>query len=423
MRDTAGGILYIGKAVDLRKRVAHYFRPDVEPKIRALMADVRHIDYLSAAGERDALVIEQRLIQRHQPLYNTMWKDGKSYPFVKLSANEDFPRLRLTRARLRDGARYFGPYPNVRAVRHLLDWVWRNHLFLLRPCDLDITEGRVFPYAKVKSCLYLHTGECPAPCVGRISKETYGRIVERARLFFEGKNVELLAVWREEMKGAADRLEFERAARLRDSLLALDHIREPVTFRHLKEEDVQGRIDSSRALQALQAALSLPRPPVRIECFDISHIQGAETVASLVCFDRGLPDKSAYRKFKIKTVAGVDDFASMAEVVGRRYRRVEKEGLPWPDLILIDGGPGQLSAAARAVAEVTGRRVFLASLAKREEEVYLPGRPEPLRLPKNSPALHLLQRVRDEAHRFAVSFHRARRGKAVFAKGVALENP
>jgi excinuclease ABC subunit C len=281
----------------------------------------------------------------------------------------------------------------------------------------------VFPYAKVKSCLYLHTGECPAPCVGRISKETYGRIVERARLFFEGKNVELLAVWREEMKGAADRLEFERAARLRDSLLALDHIREPVTFRHLKEEDVQGRIDSSRALQALQAALSLPRPPVRIECFDISHIQGAETVASLVCFDRGLPDKSAYRKFKIKTVAGVDDFASMAEVVGRRYRRVEKEGLPWPDLILIDGGPGQLSAAARAVAEVTGRRVFLASLAKREEEVYLPGRPEPLRLPKNSPALHLLQRVRDEAHRFAVSFHRARRGKAVFAKGVALENP
>jgi excinuclease ABC subunit C len=424
MRDTAGGILYIGKALDLRKRVAHYFRPDVEPKIRALMADVRHIDYIAAAGERDALVIEQRLIQRHQPLYNTMWKDGKSYPFVKLSLNEDFPRLRLTRVRLRDGARYFGPYPNVRAVRHLLEWVWRNRLFLLRPCDLEIFEGRVFPYEKVKSCLYLHTGECPAPCLGRISKADYGKIAERARLFFEGKNTELLGAWRNEMKEAADRLEFERAGRLRDSLRALDHIREPVTFRRLKEEDVQGRLESSRALQALQTALSLPRPPGRIECFDISHIQGSETVASLVCFDRGRPNKDGYRKFKIKTVRGVDDFASMAEVVARRYRRVEKEGLPWPDLILIDGGPGQLSAAARALAEVTDRKIPLASLAKREEEIFQPGSPTPLRLPKDSPALQLLQRVRDEAHRFAVSFHRARRNKAVYFKKEAVhENP
>lgn len=417
MRDSAGGILYVGKAIDLRKRVANYFRPDVEPKIRAMMADVRHIDYIAAAGERDALVMEQRLIKRHLPLYNVMWKDGKSYPFVKLSVNEDFPRLRLIRSRLRDGALYFGPYPNVRAVRHLLDWVWRNRLFLLRPCDLEISEGRAYTYEKVKSCLYLHTGECPAPCLGRVSKEDYGRSVERARLFFEGKNSELLAVWREEMKEAADRLAFERAAQLRDSLEALNHIREPVTFRSLKEEEVKGRLESTRALQELQSALSLPRPPLRIECFDISHIQGTETVASMVCFDRGRANKSAYRKFKIKTVPGVDDFASMAEVVGRRYRRVKEEKLPWPDLILIDGGPGQLSAAGRAFAEVTDRRVPLASLAKREEEVFLPGRKDPVRLSKDSPALQLLQRVRDEAHRFAVNFHRSRREKAVFIPG------
>ena len=417
MRDSAGGILYIGKAIDLRKRVAHYFRSDVEPKIRALMADVRHIDYIAAAGERDALVIEQRLIKRHQPLFNVMWKDGKSYPSVHLTLNDDFPRLRLTRSTGKRGGLYFGPYPNVRAVRHLLDWVWRNRLFSLRPCDLDITAGQALSYSQVKSCLYLHTGECPAPCLGRISKEDYGKTVNRARLFFEGKNVELEAVWKDEMKRASDRLEFERAAQLRDSLAALDHIREPVTFRSLKEDEVQGRLESTRALQELQMALGLPRPPVRIECFDVSHFQGAETVASLVCFDRGRPNKSAYRKYKIKTVAGVDDFASMAEVVGRRYRRIKREGLSWPDLILIDGGAGQLSAAERALEEVTDRKIPLASLAKREEEVYQPGRRVPLSLPKNSPALQLLQRVRDEAHRFAVSFHRARREKAVFVGG------
>jgi excinuclease ABC subunit C len=418
MRDSSGGILYIGKAIDLRKRVANYFRLDVEPKIRALMADVRHIDYINAAGERDALVLEQRLIKRHLPLYNVMWKDGKSYPFVKLSLNEDFPRLRLTRSRLRDGADYFGPYPNVRAVRHLLDWVWRNRLFLLRPCDIEIKEGSVYTYEKVKSCLYLHTGECPAPCLGRVSKEDYGRTVERARLFFEGKNSELLSVWRDEMKEAAENLAFERAAQLRDSLEALNHIREPVTFRSVREEEVKGRLESTRALQELQAALSLPRPPLRMECFDISHIQGAETVASLVVFDRGRPNKKAYRRFIIKTVPGVDDFASMAEVVGRRYRRVKEEGLPWPDLILIDGGPGQLSAAGRALTAVTDRRVPMASLAKRDEEVFQPGRKDPVRLPKDAPALQLLQRLRNEAHRFAIMFHRSRREKAVFSKGV-----
>jgi len=419
LRDRASQILYIGKAIDLRKRVASYFRSQgLAPKIRALMDDVQHVDYIASQSEREALVVEQRLIQRHQPLFNTMWKDGKTYPYVMISTAEDFPRVRLTRKRVRDGARYFGPYPNVNAVRSLLDWVWKRKLFPLRPCDYEFTEKEPLAYPKVRSCLYLHTGECPAPCLGRISKDDYRKITDRALLFFEGKNAALGRLWEKEMQTAARNLNFEAAARLRDHLKALERMRQPVTFRALREDDVQGRLQTTRALQELQKALGLPRPPLRIECFDISHVQGSDTVASLVAFTNGKPDKSRYRKYKIQTVSGGDDFASMAEVVRRRYRRVKAENLGWPDLILIDGGPGQLSAARRALEKVTGRAVPLASLAKREEVVYLPDRREPLRMPRSSPALHILQRVRDEAHRFAVAFHRARRGKRLLPEVV-----
>jgi excinuclease ABC subunit C len=418
MRDRAANILYIGKAIDLRKRVANYFRPTgLEPKIRALMAEVRHIDYIVAASEREALIIEQRLIHRHQPLYNTMWKDGKSYPFVKISMGEDFPRLRLIRKKDRDGGLYFGPYPNVRGVRRLLDWVWRRKLFSLRPCDLEFSVGHLPEWKEVKSCLYLHTGECPAPCVGKISRDDYRKSAERAALFFAGKSDDLRAAWEREMREAADALEFERAAALRDHVQTLDHVGERVTFRALKEDDVQNRLQQTQSVNELQTALDLPRAPFRIEGFDISHVQGADTVASMVSFAGGKPDKSNYRKFKIKTVAGVDDFASMAEVITRRYARLKASDGPWPDLILIDGGPGQLSAATTALQKVTSRELPICSLAKREEEVFLPGRAEPVRLERSSAALQLLQRVRDESHRFAVSFHRARRTKRLFNEG------
>lgn len=414
MRDGTGKIVYIGKAVDLRRRVASYFRATGLPaKIRALMDEVRHIDYIASSSEREALVVERRLIARHRPVYNVMWKDGKTYPYVAVTLNEDFPRLRLTRVRRRDGARYFGPYPNVSAVRDLLDGLWKKKLFPLRPCDYDFAEGRWLPYEKVRSCLYLHTGECPAPCLGRIPKAEYGLIARRAVQFFAGKSGALAADWEREMKAAAAALDFEKAARLRDRLGALSHVRQTVTFRAAREEDVQGRIRASQALQELQTALGLSRPPRRIECFDISHVQGAQTVASMVLLRDGKPDKSGYRKFIVRTVPGIDDFASMAEVVGRRYRRLKDEGGAWPDLVLIDGGPGQLSAARRATAPL-GRPLALASLAKREEEIYLPDRADPVRLPRASPALHVLQRARDEAHRFAVAFHRARRGKSLF---------
>jgi excinuclease ABC subunit C len=416
MRDAAARLVYIGKAVDLRRRVASYFRPEgLDPRLRALMEGVRHIDYIPAESEREALLVERRLIHRHQPLYNVLWKDGKSYPYVVLT-REDFPRLRLTRRRRRGGGLYFGPYPNVSDVRGLLEDAWKRRLFPLRPCDLEFSASRLPPEKKVRSCLYLHTGQCPAPCVGKISKADYGRLADQAVLFFKGENDALAHRWETDMKDAARKLDFERAARLRDNLAALRHVNERVTFRAVRPEEVLSRLSRSRAVTDLQAVLGLARPPVRIEGFDISHVQGSDTVASLVVFENGRPLKSDYRKFIMKSVAGVDDFASLAEAVGRRYRRVEAEGTRRPDLVLVDGGPGQLSAAVKAMKEATSRPVPLASLAKREEEVFLPGRAEPLRLPRESPALQLLQSVRDESHRFALAFHRARRGKRVYFK-------
>lgn len=411
MRDSAGRIVYVGKAIDLRKRVANYFRADLlDPKTRALMVETRHVDYIPAASEREALVMEQRLINRHQPAYNVMWKDGKTYPWVKLS-REDFPRLFLTRQKRRDGALYFGPYPNTSGVRNLLRYLWRRGMVRLRPCDYDFSETKPLDPKLIKGCLYFHTGQCPAPCAGKISGPEYRHLADEARFYFEGKNADLRAAWEEDRKSAAKALDFERAAQLRDNVAALDHVNERVTFRALREEDVQGRLETSRALQELQRELGLPRPPVRIEAFDISHVQGFETVASMVSFIAGKPDKGGYRKFKIKTVPGVDDFASMEEVVNRRYRRVKAEGLPWPDLVLIDGGPGQLSAALKGLKKATSRAQPMASLAKRDEEIFLPARSAPIHLAKDSPALQLLQYVRDESHRFAVTFHRARRAK------------
>lgn len=412
-RNAAGGLLYVGKAVKLRRRVASYFRQDVEPKTRALMAEVRQIDYLTSASEREALLVEQRLIQRHQPAYNVMWKDGKSYPYVMLTWQEDFPRLVVTRERRRDGARYFGPYPHTSLVRHLLEWSWKKKLFPLRPCSFVF--DRVHPLAqdKINSCLYFHTQECPAPCAGRIGYDDYRAIAKSASLFFEGQNSLLRDQWCREMKIAAQTLQFEKAAHLRDALYALEHVGQRVSFRAVQENDVLARIQSSQSVQALQEALALPQPPERIEGFDVSHHQGEETVASLVVFLNGRPLSSGYRRYRLRSVSNGDDPRAMEEVVFRRYQRVKREGSLWPDLILIDGGLAQLAAAQRSIQRVTQRPIPLVSLAKRAEEVYRPDITRPLQWPANSPALQLLQHVRDESHRFAVTFHRQRRARTL----------
>lgn len=415
MRDNTGKIIYIGKALDLSKRVASYFQnmEGLPTKRSFLVSSIYHIDYIPASSEREALLIEQRLINRLQPYYNTMWKDGKSYPFVKLTAGEDFPRIFLTRKKVRDRSKYFGPFPSAFAVRRLLRYLWRKKYFPLRPCQYEFSEKIPLAPEKIKSCLYYHTKECPAPCAGRISKKDYQQIATEADLFFTGKHSSLKVAWEKEMKEASQLQDFERAGQIRDNLNALAHIAERVTVRQIDPEELIGYVDRSRATTELQKALFLPKPPVRIECFDISHIQGVETVASMVVFEAGQPKKEDYRKFKIKTVTGIDDFASMGEVVGRRYRRLRDEQRPLPDLVLIDGGKGQLSAAQTAIRKVleSTRIPLMASLAKQEEELFLPDRSESIRLPADSPARLLVQAVRDEAHRFAITFHRTRRAK------------
>lgn len=415
MRDGIGTIIYIGKAIDLKKRVASYFMESkkADTRLQALVTSIRHVDYVATASEREALVLERKLIGEHMPTFNVMWKDDKSYPFAKLTINEDFPRLFLTRTRKRDGALYFGPYPSVKGVRSLLAWAWRKKFFPLRPCDLEITEGKPYAYEDVKSCLYLHTGECTAPCIGKVSSKEYGVIAERAKWFFEGRKEKLIAEWTAQMAELSKDTKFEEAAQVRDRIETLEHMNERVTFREMTPDMLADRVRGSRAVQDLMRALGLKKPPERVECFDISHIQGVEKVASMVSFHRGRPDKANYRKFIIRTVEGIDDFKSMAEVVGRRYRRLKAEGKPFPDLVLIDGGKGQLSAALKAIDEA-GVDVPLAALAKEEEELFVPGRSESIRLPVDSGALLLVRHIRDEAHRFAITFHRLRRGKRAF---------
>ncbi|MBI4424911.1 MAG: excinuclease ABC subunit UvrC [Elusimicrobia bacterium] len=413
MRDAGGDVLYIGKAADLAKRVAHYFALTVADRKTSLLAPlVRTIDYVPCASEREALIWERRLIRKYQPFFNVIWKDDKSYPYVKITLNEDFPRVFLTRQKKRDGAAYFGPYPKVTPVRTLLRELWRRRFFPLRPCDYDFSLASPLSEKKIKSCLYYHTRECPAPCAAQVTREAYRRLAEEAALFFRGDYARLRGLWTEEMKAAAADLDYERAGRLRDNLAALLHIGERVRCTRVSQEQLAGRLAGSRGVTELQSALGLAHPPHHIEAFDISHFSGRHTVGSMVCFKGGDPNKAHYRRFKVRTVPGIDDFASMKEVVGRRYRRLAAEKQPLPDLIVIDGGKGQLGAAREALREAKVKAPTI-GLAKRLEEVFLPERPLPLLLPADSPALHLLQRLRDEAHRFAVSYHLVLRHKAL----------
>ncbi len=415
MRDAARSILYIGKAKDLAKRVAQYFNPNrPDPKNSALAPLVRSIDYIPCASEREALILERRLIHAHQPFFNSMWKDGKTYPFVKITLNEDFPRMLLTRRKAADGGAYFGPYPKVTPIRGLLNYLWRQKFFPLRPCRWEFNLQKPLDGRKIRSCLYYHTKECPAPCAGRITTENYRKIADNAVDFFKGKYVKLRKKFKQEMQAASGRLEFEKAAALRDNVEALSQMGERVRIRRVSADDLAEPLTESRSVSDLQQALGLSKPPFHIECFDISHFAGKQTVASMVCFQGGRPHKDHYRRFKIRAVAGIDDFLSMKEVVGRRYRRLAAEGAPLPDLVVVDGGKGQLAFGHAALADA-GVKIPIASLAKRLEEVYLPGRPQPVLLERDRPALRLLQQLRDEAHRFAITYHRLLRSKNLFS--------
>ncbi|MDE2238022.1 MAG: UvrB/UvrC motif-containing protein, partial [Elusimicrobia bacterium] len=284
--------------------------------------------------------------------------------------------------------------------------------FRLRPCRWEFSMERPLEARKINSCLYYHTGECPAPCAGLVSFEGYRGYAGDVLAFFRGDYADLAERFRREMAEASLSLDYERAAQLRDNIAAIAQMGERARVEAVSEAGVAGRLKASQAVTDLQKALGLAAPPFHIECFDISHFQGRQTVASMVCFKAGVPNKDEYRRFRVRAVAGIDDFASLSEVVGRRYARLKAEGSRLPDLILIDGGKGQLHAAQAALKSV-GADAPVASLAKRIEEVFLPGRTNSLLLARDRPALRLLQHLRDEAHRFGLAYHRLLRGKAL----------
>lgn len=525
-KDAEGKILYIGKARVLRDRVRGYFgsASSLSPKIRRMMEEAADLDLILTDSEVEALILENNLVKKEQPRYNTLLRDDKNFPYLKLTVQDPYPRLVMVRKAQLDGSVYFGPYLPASNARRAMRMVGK--FFLVATCHERLDGTRPRP------CLYYQLEQCMGPCAGLADQTAYRSAVEDARLFLEGRNQDLLERLDGRMEEASSRQEYELAAHYRDLIRTVNsfaerqnvasvgleeqdyfHLhregekaalqlfsmrrglvqsRREFTFESVQEEDAaflssvlqlyyaggadvpeeiyvpfepaekdllerwlsaqrrSARIRVPRrgvkarfldlvrknaklafesrfrsphtygveVLEALQETLGIPETPYRIECFDISHIQGAETVASMVAWEGGRPRRADYRRFRIKTVEGVDDFASMKEVVGRRYSRLLKEGRNLPDLILIDGGKGQLSAARAALRDLGITSVPLAALAKKEELLFLPDKDEPIAIDHHSPILHLVQRVRDEAHRFAVTYHRSLRRKRTLSSSL-----
>jgi len=534
MKDAEGTIIYVGKAIALRNRVRSYFQSTrhKDPKTRELVNHIVDFDVIRTDTATEALILENELIKKHQPKYNVMLKDSKTYPYIRIT-NEEWPRIISTRLIVNDGSRYFGPYTSAGSAYKTINLL--NRLFPYRKCDKKITGND-------DVCLYYHMHQCTAPCISAVDRDTYMKAVDGASLFLSGRGEEIVGGLEEEMAQAADAWNFERAAELRDRLDAVKHVLErqkvvsskgtnadiiavaqgaggdaavqvgflrngkiigleyfpmqaavndqpseilsgfitqfyadaaiipprlmlqhqlpegeaPIVSEWLAERrgakvelsvpqrgdnrglvqmvarSAEENLEQARlkhlsdemkmtaAMTELASALDLPRLPRRIECYDISNLQGTNPVASMVVFEDGKPAKKEYRRFTIKTITGANDFAMMKEVINRRFRRAaerneEAEG-KWttlPDLVIVDGGKGQLNAALEGLTEV-GMEVPICGLAKEQEEIFLPGRRDSILLPRDSQALFLVQRIRDEAHRFAVTFHRVKRSKSSF---------
>ncbi len=522
--DAGGKALYVGKAKSLRKRVVSYLRGSQEPRIAAMLAEAVDLEFLLTDSEAEALLLENNWIKRHQPRFNVLLRDDKTYPYLKLTAGP-WPRIAFTRRIRDDGAEYFGPYLPGGLARKAIKLVQK--LFEIRVCRIPIDGSLPRP------CLYYDMRRCLGPCVdGLTTAEAYGEAVAAARLFLAGRIGELVSRLRREMRQASEELEYERAARLRDLVQEVEAVSHRGKLASVRGEDLdvygakvsggnaavavlvmrggqvldrrelfwEGRegvsetavlsellpqiydrtsfipkeihlpvpIEGEHALsqwlserkgervylrlptrgpkaqrvalarrnaeqayrrrfrlggagdqaQALADRLQMTEPPRRIEGFDVSNLQGDQTVASLVVWEEGRMRKSDYRSFNIRGLGGPDDFESLRQAITRRYRRrMEEVGL-MPDLVLVDGGRGQLNAALEALAELGVEETPVVGLAKREEEIFVPERPEPLRLERTDAALQLLQRVRDEAHRFAVDRHRRRRSRQQLASGL-----
>ena len=530
MKDSSGQVIYVGKASSLRNRVRSYFQsPAGLPKRTQILVDrICDFEYIVTDSEVEALILENNLIKKHRPWFNVQLRDDKTYPFIKITLEDEFPRVVVTRRVEQDGSRYFGPYADAGAMRDTLRFLRGS--FPIRSCSKKISEDQP---QEARPCLNYHIKKCLSPCTGRISKEAYMELVNQIILCLEGRHDQVVRAMKREMQAASDSLDFERAACIRDAIRAIERVTErqkivldsgsdidvvgyfreeadacvqvffvrsgklmgrerffitnihdvpdteiltafvkqyyyEATFipdevllsfkpddkeaismwlrekkgrkvsirvpqrgdkKHLhsmatdnaklsleeaRTRAMQEAVLKDAALLELREALDLPGLPRRIEAFDISTIQGTDAVGSMVVFERGRPDKSSYRRFKIRTVEGQDDYAMMHEIISRRYRRLLKQDQKekqLPDLIIIDGGKGQLNAGLKALSQLGAGDIPVISLAESHELVFIEGQDQPIALPKDSKALLLLRHIRDEAHRFAVSYHRKLRTK------------
>ena len=445
MRDRLKRVIYVGKARDLRKRLSHYFTPSREMradlKTRALIESIWEFEWHLVRSEAEAVLYEGRLIKEFRPKYNVSFRDDKRFLLVRVDLRDPYPRFQLTRLRKDDGARYFGPFAHSGALRATLSAIRKK--FGIRSCRPPVPGERDY-----RHCLDHIIKNCSAPCIEKISQADYHRRVEEACEFLDGESRQIIAQVELEMRAAAEELDFEKAAQLRNLLDDLRRTTKPMT--RFTRKALPSTIKPEEDLVELADALRLGRPPRIMECFDISNISSTHIVASMVRFKDGVPDRANYRRYRIRGTPTQDDFASMAEVVRRRYGRLLREAqqteskiahrdessvdyssdfsqeLPaeslhqlstiqpstinyqpigLPDLIIVDGGKGQLSSACKELQRLGLFHQPIIGLAKEFEEIYQPGRPLPLRLPEDGGALKLLQRIRDEAHRFANSFH------------------
>lgn len=534
MKDAAGNIIYVGKAANLSKRVRSYFTSGqkLSAKAQRMVSRVRDIDFFVTSSEQEALILELNLIKRHRPRYNVSLKDDKTFPYLKIDINNDWPRVYVTRRLEQNGGRYFGPFASARSVRQTLKVL--KEIFPFRSCTRSITGSAPRP------CLQHHIRHCLGPCIGAVSKDEYAEVIRQIVLFLEGKQEKVIRELEGRMEEAARALDFEKAALLRDRIRAVRQVIEGqrLATRVRGEQDViafvqdkdrayaqvffvrSGRLvgresfilegtrseepsqimasfveqfyhsapsvppllllqhplegkaviedwlqrkrgasvriqvprwgsrkelvdivaENARqgleqlkikrlaapkvlkaALDEIKRELKLPRLPSRLEGYDISNIQGKLAVGSMVVFEQGSPKTSCYRRFRIKTVPGADDYAMLAEVLSRRFKRLSSAADDWavlPDLILIDGGRGQLNAALSAIDKAGAGPVSIASLAKENEEIFIPRRAEPVVLPRSSPGLQLLERLRDEAHRFALGYHQKVRSRVSIASAL-----
>ncbi|QDT36094.1 excinuclease ABC subunit UvrC [Stratiformator vulcanicus] len=417
MKDAAGVVIYIGKAVNLKNRVGSYFSKQAleDRRTADLVPQIADIDFIQTESEVDAILMEARLIKDIQPRFNSDLKDDKTFPYLQITTNEDFPRIEFTREPKAKGVKLYGPFTSAGKLRGVINVLQK--VFKFRTCSLDIDEDDA-RWRWFRPCLLASINQCTAPCNLRITKEEYRNDIKRLRMVLDGKKDRLLKEMTKEMEEASKELRFEKAARLRDQVAALAAL----DLRGDLDENAQPEVfyqDPKKGLAGLKQVFKLDETPRIIEGVDIAHLQGGETVASLVQFIDGLPFKPGYKRYRIKGVDGVDDFASMREVVSRRLRRLQNEDGQFPDILLIDGGKGQLSsviAAMEAIGLDETNRPFTISLAKREEEVFLPGESEPKRLSRHSYGLRLLQYVRDESHRFAQHYHHLLRRKSTFGE-------